>query len=147
MSILITFLSLCSKTNGAKRACAMHVDADTVQTFCAQPKQVYISGDRTAVPHAVRNKHGERERETALSSRRLRKQLYEDELKLESVFTPQSTLSLEHNLTIKTYMAIMAERDAAIRDRNMALDERRRAIAERDMAMLQRDAAIAERNK
>ncbi|THG12619.1 hypothetical protein TEA_005468 [Camellia sinensis var. sinensis] len=73
--------------------------------LCAQPKQVYISGDCTAVPHAV-----------------------------------------EHNLTIKTYMAIMAERDAAIRDRNMALDERRRAIAERDMAMLQRDAAIAERN-
>ncbi|PSS21361.1 Protein BASIC like, partial [Actinidia chinensis var. chinensis] len=52
----------------------------------------------------------------------------------------------EHNLTIKTYMAIMAERDAAIRERNMALDERRRAFAERDMVMLQRDAAIAERN-
>lgn len=43
-------------------------------------------------------------------------------------------------------MAIMAERDAAIRDRNMALEERKRAFAERDMAMLQRDAAIAERN-
>ncbi|KAI8020176.1 Protein BASIC PENTACYSTEINE6 [Camellia lanceoleosa] len=53
---------------------------------------------------------------------------------------------MENNLTIKTYMAIMAERDAAIRERNMALDERRRAFAERDMAMLQRDAAIAERN-
>ncbi|XP_059645357.1 protein BASIC PENTACYSTEINE6-like isoform X2 [Cornus florida] len=54
---------------------------------------------------------------------------------------------MDHNhLTIKTYMSIMAERDAAIRDRNMALDERKRAFAERDMAMLQRDAAIAERN-
>nr|GMC96935.1 barley B recombinant-like protein D [Ipomoea batatas] len=56
-------------------------------------------------------------------------------------------LMMDHNnLTIKTYMAIMAERDAAIRERNMALEERKRAFAERDMAMLQRDAAIAERN-
>ncbi|KAI3451469.1 hypothetical protein Pfo_008134 [Paulownia fortunei] len=54
---------------------------------------------------------------------------------------------MDHNhLTIKTFMAITAERDAAIRERNMALDERKRAFAERDMAMLQRDAAIAERN-
>ncbi|KAK2981892.1 hypothetical protein RJ640_016298 [Escallonia rubra] len=54
---------------------------------------------------------------------------------------------LEHNhLTIKTFMAIMAERDAAIRERNMALEERKRAFAERDMAMLQREAALAERN-
>ncbi|XP_031109098.1 protein BASIC PENTACYSTEINE6-like isoform X2 [Ipomoea triloba] len=51
-----------------------------------------------------------------------------------------------NNSTIRTYMAIMAERDAAILERNMALDERKRALAERDMAMLQRDAAIAERN-
>ncbi|KAK2965796.1 hypothetical protein RJ640_001794 [Escallonia rubra] len=43
-------------------------------------------------------------------------------------------------------MAIMAERDAAIRERNMALEERKRAFAERDMAMLQREAALAERN-
>lgn len=49
-------------------------------------------------------------------------------------------------MTIKTFMAITAERDAAIRERNMALEERKRAFAERDMAMLQRDAAIAERN-
>ncbi|KAG5530260.1 hypothetical protein RHGRI_030581 [Rhododendron griersonianum] len=56
------------------------------------------------------------------------------------------SLLMEHNLTIKTYMAIMAERDAAIREKHMALDERRRAFAERDMAMLQRDAAVAERN-
>ncbi|KAL6993453.1 GAGA binding protein-like, partial [Sarracenia purpurea var. burkii] len=52
----------------------------------------------------------------------------------------------EHNPTIKTYMAIMAERDAAIQERNMALDERRRAFGERHMAMLMRDAAVAERN-
>lgn len=43
-------------------------------------------------------------------------------------------------------MAIMAERDAAIQERNLALDERKRAFAERDIAMLQRDAALAERN-
>ncbi|KAE9450341.1 hypothetical protein C3L33_17771, partial [Rhododendron williamsianum] len=54
------------------------------------------------------------------------------------------SLLMEHNLTIKTYMAIMAERDAAIREKHMALDERRRAFAERDMAMLQRDAAEGE---
>ncbi|PIN10447.1 hypothetical protein CDL12_16969 [Handroanthus impetiginosus] len=54
---------------------------------------------------------------------------------------------MDHNhLTIKTFMAITAERDAAIRERNMALEERKRAFAERDMAMLQRDAAVAERN-
>lgn len=54
---------------------------------------------------------------------------------------------MDHNhLTIKTFMAITAERDAAIRERNMALEERKRAFSERDMAMLQRDAAIAERN-
>lgn len=49
-------------------------------------------------------------------------------------------------MTIKTFMAIMAERDAAIRERNMALEERKRAFAERDMAMLQRDTALSERN-
>lgn len=53
----------------------------------------------------------------------------------------------EHNnLTIKTFMVIMAERDSAIRERNVALEERKRAFAERDMAMLQRDAALAEYN-
>ncbi|CAA0834166.1 Protein BASIC PENTACYSTEINE4 [Striga hermonthica] len=54
---------------------------------------------------------------------------------------------MEHNhLTIKTFVTITAERDAAIRERNMALEERKRAFAERDMALHQRDAAIAERN-
>lgn len=43
-------------------------------------------------------------------------------------------------------MTITAERDAAIRERNMALEERKRAFGERDMAMLERDAAIAELN-
>ena len=40
----------------------------------------------------------------------------------------------------------MAERDAAIQERNLALSEKKAALAERDMAFLQRDAAIAERN-
>ncbi|KAA8531960.1 hypothetical protein F0562_006898 [Nyssa sinensis] len=52
----------------------------------------------------------------------------------------------QNHLMIKTYMAIMAERDAAMRERSMALEERKRALAERDLAMLQRDAAIAECN-
>ncbi|XP_042486981.1 barley B recombinant-like protein D [Macadamia integrifolia] len=43
-------------------------------------------------------------------------------------------------------MAIMAERDAAIHERNLVLAERKAAVAARDMAILQRDAAIAERN-
>ncbi|KAJ6904371.1 hypothetical protein NC651_021483 [Populus alba x Populus x berolinensis] len=48
--------------------------------------------------------------------------------------------------SMKQIMAIMAERDAAIHERNMALSEKKAAIAERDMAFLQRDSAIAERN-
>ncbi|CAN8287676.1 unnamed protein product [Cochlearia groenlandica] len=43
-------------------------------------------------------------------------------------------------------MSIIAERDAAIQERNMALSEKKAAVAERDMAFLQRDTAIAERN-
>lgn len=43
-------------------------------------------------------------------------------------------------------MAIMAERDSAIHERNLAISEKKAALAERDMAILQRDAAIAERN-
>lgn len=65
----------------------------------------------------------------------------------KSLFYCPFALMKDHNhLTIKTFMAITAERDAAIRERNMALEERKRAFQERDMAMLQRDAAIAERN-
>lgn len=47
---------------------------------------------------------------------------------------------------MKQIMGIMAERDAAIQERNLALSEKKAAIAERDMAFLQRDTAIEERN-
>lgn len=47
---------------------------------------------------------------------------------------------------MKQIMTLMAERDAAIQERNIALSEKKAAIAERDMAFLQRDTAIAERN-
>lgn len=47
---------------------------------------------------------------------------------------------------MKQIMAIMAERDAAIQERNLAMSEKKAALAERDMAILQRDSAIAERN-
>ncbi|KAK8512539.1 hypothetical protein V6N13_082914 [Hibiscus sabdariffa] len=53
---------------------------------------------------------------------------------------------LMHQPSMKQIMALMAERDAAIQERNLALSEKKAAIAERDMAFLQRDAAIAERN-
>ncbi|XWS25868.1 hypothetical protein CRYUN_Cryun27aG0104300 [Craigia yunnanensis] len=53
---------------------------------------------------------------------------------------------LMHQPSMKQIMSIMAERDAAIQERNLALSEKKAAIAERDMAFLQRDAAIAERN-
>ncbi|XP_006852993.3 LOW QUALITY PROTEIN: barley B recombinant-like protein D [Amborella trichopoda] len=43
-------------------------------------------------------------------------------------------------------MALMAERDAAIQERNAALSDKRAALAERDLAISQRDAAYAERN-
>lgn len=52
---------------------------------------------------------------------------------------------LKENHTIKL-MAIMAERDNAIQERNIALAEKKAALAERDMAILHRDAAIADRN-
>ncbi|CAN1314784.1 Protein BASIC PENTACYSTEINE6 [Linum perenne] len=48
--------------------------------------------------------------------------------------------------SMKQIMSIMAERDAAIHERNMAISEKKAAISERDMAFLQRDSAIAERN-
>ncbi|KAF4358323.1 hypothetical protein CsatB_008827 [Cannabis sativa] len=58
----------------------------------------------------------------------------------------QNTWMMQHQPTMKQIMAIMAERDAAIQERNLALSEKKAALAERDMAFLQRDAAIAERN-
>lgn len=51
-----------------------------------------------------------------------------------------------HQPSMKQIMAIMAERDAAIQERNLAISEKKAALQERDMAILQRDAAIAERN-
>ncbi|KAK4796129.1 hypothetical protein SAY86_028455 [Trapa natans] len=48
--------------------------------------------------------------------------------------------------SMKQIMGLMAERDAAIQDRNLALSEKKAAIAERDLAFHQRDVAIAERN-
>lgn len=47
---------------------------------------------------------------------------------------------------MKQIMGIMAERDAAIQERNLAISEKKAALAERDLAILQRDSAIAERN-
>lgn len=43
-------------------------------------------------------------------------------------------------------MAIIAERDGALNERDLALSEKKNAQNERDMAIFQRDAAIAERN-
>ncbi|KAJ0246598.1 hypothetical protein HA466_0171090 [Hirschfeldia incana] len=52
----------------------------------------------------------------------------------------------QHQPSMKQVMSIIAERDAAIQERNLAISERKAAVAERDMAFLQRDTAIAERN-
>ncbi|XP_057966084.1 protein BASIC PENTACYSTEINE4-like isoform X2 [Malania oleifera] len=61
--------------------------------------------------------------------------------------TPQHQVKEQNALTMnKKFMAIIAERDAAIQERNMALSEKKAALAERDVAILQRDAAIAERD-
>ncbi|GAV69977.1 GAGA_bind domain-containing protein [Cephalotus follicularis] len=60
--------------------------------------------------------------------------------------TAQAQWFMQHQPSMKQIMAIMAERDAAIQERNLALSEKKAAIAERDMAFLQRDTAIAERN-
>ncbi|KAH7664640.1 GAGA-binding transcriptional activator protein [Dioscorea alata] len=43
-------------------------------------------------------------------------------------------------------IAMMAERDTALQERNKALAEKREALSERDKSYLQRDAALAERN-
>ncbi|PSS19820.1 Protein BASIC like [Actinidia chinensis var. chinensis] len=53
---------------------------------------------------------------------------------------------LLHQPSMKQIMAVMAERDAAIQERNLAFSEKKAALAERDLAILQRDSAIAERN-
>ncbi|XP_031258105.1 protein BASIC PENTACYSTEINE4-like [Pistacia vera] len=46
----------------------------------------------------------------------------------------------------KKIMAILAERDAAIRERNLALSEKREALVARDQALEERDKALAERD-
>ncbi|XP_058098772.1 barley B recombinant-like protein D [Magnolia sinica] len=56
---------------------------------------------------------------------------------------PQHQMKDPHSLKI---LALAAERDAAIQERNLAIAEKKAALAERDMAILQRDAALAERN-
>ncbi|XP_065881378.1 protein BASIC PENTACYSTEINE6 [Euphorbia lathyris] len=66
--------------------------------------------------------------------------------KADQFKTAQSQWLVQTQPSMKQIMAIMAERDAAIHERNMALSEKKAAMAERDMAFLQRDSAIAERN-
>jgi hypothetical protein len=66
--------------------------------------------------------------------------------KPEQYKAAQSQWFMQHQPSMKQIMAIMAERDAAVQERNLSLTEKKAAIAERDMAFLQRDTAIAERN-
>ncbi|KAH9610643.1 hypothetical protein KSS87_017131 [Heliosperma pusillum] len=49
--------------------------------------------------------------------------------------------------SMKHIMSIMAERDAAIQERNMAINEKNKVCEERDMAILQRNTAIEERDE
>lgn len=66
--------------------------------------------------------------------------------KADQYKTAQSQWLMQHQPSMKQIMSIMAERDAAIQERNLAVAEKKAAIAERDMAFLERDTAIAERN-
>src|SRR5688572_20534302 len=56
---------------------------------------------------------------------------------------PQRQLKDHQSMNL---LALMNEKDSAIRERDHALAEKKAAIAERDMAFAQRDAAMAERN-
>ncbi|KAL6606284.1 hypothetical protein ACP70R_041937 [Stipagrostis hirtigluma subsp. patula] len=56
---------------------------------------------------------------------------------------PQRQLKDHHSMNL---LALMNERDSAIRERDHAFAEKKAAIAERDMAFAQRDAAMAGRN-
>ncbi|KAF5176416.1 Gaga-binding transcriptional activator [Thalictrum thalictroides] len=58
---------------------------------------------------------------------------------------PPHLMKDHHAMTMK-FMSILAERDAAIQERNLAVSEKKAALVERDMAIMQREAAIAERN-
>ncbi|KAK1553858.1 hypothetical protein Q3G72_004559 [Acer saccharum] len=66
--------------------------------------------------------------------------------KAEQYKAAQGQWFMHHQPSMKQIMSLMAERDAAVQERNLALSEKKAAIAERDMAFLQRDTAIAERN-
>ncbi|KAL5212468.1 hypothetical protein ABZP36_023315 [Zizania latifolia] len=58
---------------------------------------------------------------------------------------PQTQRHLKDHQSMNL-LALMNDRDNAIRERDHALAEKKAAIAERDMAFAQRDAAMAERN-
>ncbi|EAY99518.1 hypothetical protein OsI_21488 [Oryza sativa Indica Group] len=58
---------------------------------------------------------------------------------------PQTQRHLKDHQSMNL-LALMNDRDNAIRERDHALAEKKAAIAERDMAFTQRDAAMAERN-
>ncbi|KAJ8762260.1 hypothetical protein K2173_007416 [Erythroxylum novogranatense] len=66
--------------------------------------------------------------------------------KVDQYKAAQGQWLMQPQPSMKQIMGIIAERDAAIHERNLALSEKKAAIAERDMAFLQRDSAIAERN-
>ncbi|XP_041020013.1 protein BASIC PENTACYSTEINE6-like isoform X1 [Juglans microcarpa x Juglans regia] len=66
--------------------------------------------------------------------------------KADQYKSAQGQWLMQHQPSMKQIMTIIAERDAALQERNLTLSEKKAAIAERDMAILQRDAAIAERN-
>ncbi|KAK6938920.1 GAGA-binding transcriptional activator [Dillenia turbinata] len=66
--------------------------------------------------------------------------------KTDQYKTAQGQWIMHHQPSMKQIMAIVAERDAALRERDLAISEKKTAVAERDMAILQRDTAIAERH-
>lgn len=61
--------------------------------------------------------------------------------------TTQSQWLLQHQPSMKHFMSVMAERDAAIQERNMAINEKNKALEDRDLAIMQRDSALQERNE
>ncbi|XWS40119.1 hypothetical protein CRYUN_Cryun18bG0112600 [Craigia yunnanensis] len=61
---------------------------------------------------------------------------------------PQHHMKEQNNALVmnKKIMSILAEWDAAIRERNIAVSEKKEALAARDKALQQRDKALAERD-
>lgn len=61
---------------------------------------------------------------------------------------PQHQIKEPNNALVmnKKIMAILEEREVAIRERNIALSEKREALAARDQALEERDKALAERD-